>query len=389
MEDHAHFITLGCLLLIGLAADQIGRKTRIPRVTLLILFGFAVGPSGFVLLPSTFQEWFGFLSTLALTMVAFLLGGKLSTQALQENGKAIFIISFVVVIVTLAVVGAGLMLIGASAIVALLLAGIATATDPAATQDVVRQEGADGPFTRTLLGIVAIDDAWGLMAFSVCLALAKAIDGDGNAAIIGVSLWEVGGAVVVGFIIGVPSAFLTGRLKAGEPVQAEALGIVFLCAGVAMWLEVSFLLAAMVAGAVIVNFASHHEHAFHEIEHIEWPFMILFFVLAGASFQFASLELIGAIGIAYIGLRVAARFLGGWIGCSIARSSRIHRAWMGPALVPQAGVALGMALIAGATLPETKDILLTTVIGTTIVFELVGPIMTQVALGRVGEAGKA
>ncbi len=247
MEHASHFITLGCLLLIGLVADQIGRKTRLPRVTLLILFGFAAGQSGFDLLPLAFQEWFGFLSTVALTMVAFLLGGKLSIGALRENGRAIALISLSVVVITVLVVGVGLMLIGTSVILALLLAGIATATDPAATQDVVRQERAEGPFTRTLLGIVAIDDAWGLIAFSMCLAVAKAIAGDGDFAIFGVTLWEIGGAVLVGGVIGVPAAFLTGRLKMGSRYRPRRSACRPLHR-VAMWLEVSFLLAGMVAG---------------------------------------------------------------------------------------------------------------------------------------------
>ena len=389
MANHALFIALGCLLLIGLVADQIGRRTRVPRVTLLILFGFAAGQSGFDVLPHEFQAWYGFLSAVALTMVAFLLGGKLSVSALREHGKAILWVSVSVVLVTMVVVSGGMMLVGSSIILALLLGGIATATDPAATQDVVRQEAASGPFTDTLIGIVAIDDAWGLIAFSVMLVLAKAIVGDGNVAVLANALWEIGGAAVVGLAIGLPAALLTGRLQAGEPIQAEALGIVFLVAGVAILLEVSFLLAGMVAGVTIVNLARHHQRAFHEIEHIEWPFMILFFVLAGASFQLAGFELISVMGVAYIVLRTLARFAGGWIGGGLAGMTAEHMGWMGAALVPQAGVALGMALIAGDALPEIKEVLLTLVIGTTVVFEVAGPMMTLVALRAVGEAGRA
>lgn len=159
MENYKLFLALGGLLLIGLVADQLGRRTHIPRVTLLILFGFAAGSSGFDILPDAFRAWYDFLATVALTMVAFLLGGKLSLTKLQENGKAILIVSLAVVAVTVGVVGVGLLLAGASVAMALLLAGIATATAPAATQDVVRHVSARGPFTDTLLGIVAIDDA--------------------------------------------------------------------------------------------------------------------------------------------------------------------------------------------------------------------------------------
>lgn len=385
MANHELFLALGGLLLIGLVADQIGRQTHLPRVTLLIVFGFAAGPSGFDVLPDVFREWYDFLATVALTMVAFLLGGKLSLQTLRENGKAILIISLSVVCTTVVIVGVGLLIIGTSLIMALLLAGIATATAPAATQDVVRQTGARGPFTDTLLGIVAIDDAWGLIIFSLMLVVAKAILGDGGLSILSNSLWEIGGAAAVGLAIGLPGAFLTGRLQDGEPVQAEALGIVFLCTGFAMWLEVSFLLAGMVAGTTIVNLAKHHNRPFHEIEHIEWPFLILFFVLAGASLHLANLQLIGAVGIAYILLRTLSRFLGGWIGARLAGAPDNYRTWIGAALVPQAGVALGMALIAGSYLPQISAALLPIVIGTTVVFEIAGPVLTQIALHQIGE----
>ena len=131
----------------------------------------------------------------------------------------------------------------------MMLAGIATATAPAATQDVVNQARAKGPFTDTLLGVVAIDDAWGLIIFGALLAVAKAAVGDGSISIFANSLWEIGGATAIGIAVGLPAAILTGRLQEGEPIQAEAIGIVFLCAGLAIWIGVSFLLAGMVAGA--------------------------------------------------------------------------------------------------------------------------------------------
>lgn len=386
MDLHVLFLALGGLLFVGLVIDEIGRRTRLPRVTLLILFGVAAGPSGLDLLPRAFQDWYEFLASVALTMVAFLLGGKLSFAALRSHGRTILAVSFTVVILTALLVGIGLIAIGTPVIMALLLAGIATATAPAVTQDVVRQTRAKGPFTDTLLAVVAVDDAWGLVVFSLLLAMAKGIAGDGTLAILGHGLWELGGALAVGAAVGLPAAFLTGRLKSGEPMQAEALGLVFLCAGLAIWLEVSFLLAGMVAGAIVVNLAKHHSRPFHEIEHIEWPFMVFFFVLAGASLRLDSLYDIGLIGITYLVLRTLARVLGGWIGGIVADAPILHRRWIGLALIPQAGVALGMALVAAVHFPDLGETLVAVTIGTTIVFEVVGPVLTQRALRRVGEA---
>ena len=141
MENHKLFLALGGLLLIGLLADQIGRRAHIPRVSPLILFGFAAGPLGFDVLPDEFRSWYDFLAIVALTMVAFLLGGKLALATLRQNGKAILIVSLAVVSMTVLVVSVGLLLIGTTLIMASLLAGIATATAPAATQDVVRRQG--------------------------------------------------------------------------------------------------------------------------------------------------------------------------------------------------------------------------------------------------------
>lgn len=388
MDIHLIFLVLGSLLLIGLLADEIGRRTRLPRVTLMILFGVAAGPSGFDLLPATFRSWYDFLASTALTMVAFLLGGKLPLATLRSHGKAILIISIMAVTVTALVVGLGLVMIGTPIVMALLLAGIATATDPAATQDVIKQSRSAGPFTDTLQGVVAIDDAWGVVVFSLLLIAAKAIVGDGGLEILQQGSWEIVGALLVGLAVGLPAAFLTGRLDPGEPMQAEALGLVFLCAGLAIWMEVSFLLAGMTAGALVANLAQHHTRPFHEIEHIEWPFMVLFFVLAGASLNLLSIKEVGLIGAAFLILRLLARLLGGWAGGALANTPSLHRRWIGLALVPQAGVALGMALVAAHHFPMLAKPLMAVTIGTTIVFELLGPILTQITLHRVGEADR-
>lgn len=379
-------LALGALLIVGLATDEIGRRTRLPRVTLLILFGLAVGPAGLDLLPTQLQDWYAFLASVALTMVAFLLGGRLSLEALQSHGKAILVVSLVVVVLTAMLVGVGLIAVGVPLILALLLAGIATATAPAATQDVVRQARAKGPFTETLLGIVAVDDAWGLIVFSLLLVAARAITGESGLVVLQHGLWDLGGALLVGAIVGFPAAFLTGRLQPGEPIQAEALGVVFLCAGLALWLEVSFLLAGMTAGMIVANLAAHHNRPFHEIEHIEWPFMILFFVLAGASLEVEAFRVIGPISIAYIALRTLGRVFGGWLGGVLADVPVPYRRWLGLALIPQAGVALGMALVGGQYFPDLAETLLAITIGSAIVFEIFGPILTLVAVRKVGEA---
>lgn len=378
----ASLIALGGLFLGGLVADLLSRKTGFPRVTLFLLLGLGVGPPGLDLVPEDLQAWYDLLSIIALTMVAFLLGGGMHRDTLRQHGRAIFTISLAIVLGTLVIVTAGLMIVGLPAALALLLAAIATATAPAATNDVITQTGVNNGFTQTLRGIVAIDDVWGLLGFSLILVIVAQIEGHQNLAGLSHAIWEIGGAIGLGLAIGGPAAMLTGRLRDGEPLQIEAMALVFLSAGLSLLLEVSFLITGMVVGAVIVNLAAHHTKAFHEIEHIQWPFVVLFFILAGGALDIEIATSLGSIGLAFIILRSVARLLGGWVGARMAREPSVLAPWYGPALLPQAGVAIGMALIAAQRFPQWGAQIIALTIGTTVVFEVLGPFATLYAVRR-------
>lgn len=377
------FLTLAGLFFAGLLADMLGRRTRLPRVTLLLALGVLVGRSGFDLLPQAVDGWYDFLSITALTMVAFLLGGTLTRSNLARHGRIILSVSVSIVLLTWASVWGGLLLIGVDPVLAVLLGAIATATAPAATLDVLRQTGVRNTFTETLEGIVAIDDAWGLIVFSLALALAGMIQGAETTEAVLHAAWEMGGAVLLGCAIGLPAAYLTGRVSEGDPLRTEALGIVFLTAGASMLAGVSFLIAGMMAGALIVNLARHHDRAFHEIEHFQWPFMLLFFVLAGASLELTHLSSLGLTGLAYVILRIVSRIVGARIGAGIAGANPTEAKYFGVALLPQAGVAVGMALIAAETFPSIGQAVLTLTIATTIAFEILGPFATMWAVRQV------
>ena len=379
-------ITLGVLFLLGLLTDLLGRHTPLPRVTLLLLAGFAIGPSGLDLLPDFQEDWFPVITNIALSMVGFLLGHHLTLSSLKLRGKVVLGISIGAVLVTAISVFCGLLLIGVRPELALIFAGIAPATAPAATLDVIREVSAKGEFSEVLENVVAIDDAWGLLLFSLLLAIVEILYGQGSSwDMLLLGSWEIGGALLLGIFIGMPMAYITGRIKPGEPTQAEALGLVLLCGGLAIWWHVSFILACMVLGATVANLATHHRRPFTAIEGIEWPFMILFFILAGASFEIQALQSIGIIGATYILFRLIGRVIGAWGGGLLSGANKFIRNWMGLALWPQAGVAIGMALLANQHFPELQDIILPVIIGSTIIFEIIGPIMTRKALALAGE----
>jgi Kef-type K+ transport system membrane component KefB len=370
--------------LIGLVADIVGRHTPLPRVTLLLLSGILVGASGFDLIPREFvDQWFPPLTLFALTMVGFLLGQQLTVAKLKERGRTVAILSVGKVLCAALAVASVLILAGVDVPLALVLAGIAPATAPAATLDVVKEAGTRSEFSKLLLNIVAFDDALGLILFSLLIALAAAAAGLANSGGVFDGLIEVGGSLLFGAAIGIPMAYLTGRIRSGDPMQAEAFGFVLVCAGGADLLGLSPILAAMVMGSIVGSLATHHERPFHEIELIEWPFMILFFILAGASLNMNAGFAFGWLVLLYI----LARGVGISLGVSLTSATlklnpRIGR-WLGLALFPQAGVALGMALIASQRFPAYSDVILGTVLMSTVILEVASPVMTRVALRRM------
>lgn len=375
---------LGGLLLLGLLAEWTASKLPIPRVSVLIVLGVAVGPIGFDLLPEAREQWFPLVSAVALVMVGFLIGGEFTSDRLRELGARSAVVALVQAVATAVVVAGGLLAIGVEARLALPLAGVATATAPAAVVGVVQESGRRGPFSRLLLAIVAIDDAIALIVFSLLLATVGLLGGVGGSGAdpLWTALQEIGGGIALGAALGVPAAFLTGRLQPGRPVLEETLGLVLLCAGLGVWLEVSYLLAAVVMGTVVANLASHHERPFREIEGVEWPFLVVFFLLAGATLELSALTAVGVVGAAYLLLRTLGKLGGAWVGMRLVGASRSNARWLGVALLPQAGVALGLALLAEQQLPDVGRDVLAIVVGATVVFELVGPFGTRLALQR-------
>lgn len=387
MESHyVVFVALGGLLALGLISEYFSARTIFPRATLLMVAGLALGPAGLHVLPDEAEAVFDATTYLALVMIGFLLGGQFRVQSLRVRGATVIVASIAAVVMTMAVLVLGLLVLGFALEIALLLGAVAAATAPTATVDVIRESEAKGPFTKMLLGIVAIDDLWGVILFSLVLAAVQALAGRGEANDITHHLVrDVGGAVAVGLVLGVPSALLTGRVRPGEPSLLEALALVFLCTGASIYFDVSYLIAAMVMGTAVANLARHHSFPFHAIERIESPFLIIFFVIAGASLEPRALTGLGFIGIAYVVLRILGRLAGGYVGGRLTEMTAMERRWIGWALLPQAGVAIGMALYAAEQLPELGKTILPVVIASTVFFELLGPVLLRIALKRVGE----
>lgn len=384
-------LILGILFLVGLLADVAGKLTPLPRVTLLLLSGIVIGPIGVDLIPDSFvAEWFPVLTTLALSMVGFLMGQKLSAQELRIRGRIVSLLALGKVFGAAAVVFTAVYLFTSDTVLALILAGIATTTAPAATFDVLqemraRKDAVDEEFSSNLVGVVALDDAYGLIIFSVTLAAADILIGNGGSNYTLIEgLVEALSSIFLGALLGVPMAYITGRLDFGEgPIQAEAYGFVLVCAGVTSYLEFSPILAAMSMGSVVASLAKHHSRPFDAIEGMEWPFLILFFVLAGASFVPDGFGTLSVLTLLYVIARGVGTYVGTYGAATAMALDKPTRHWMGLTLLPQAGVALGIALIASQRLPQYEAIILPIILSATIILEVGSPVITRSVLRRV------
>jgi Kef-type K+ transport system membrane component KefB len=382
------FLVLGALLSVSILVDTIARRTALPRISLLILTGVAYAAIDQLVLGHAHTPPLGDMGepliNLALVMVAFLLGSELTVKRLVQIGPAVALLSLAVMIISILVVGAGLLVTGFSLSVAVVLAAISVATDPAAVSESVWRSRSHNLRSRIILGVVAIDDVWGIAAFTLAMAfLSWHLPGGESNALLG-SLWELGGAVAIGGLLGLAASWLTGRLRPGEPVLVEALALMFLIVGLSEWLGISPLLTGITTGAVIVNLSAHHTRSFAEIEHIEWPFLVFFFVLCGASVDFAHLDSAGWLVLGYILFRLVGRYLGGYLGRSLL-SPGIKRSLppsVGLAFTPQAGVAMGMALLAAENFGQQGSLVVTTVVVSTVVFEFIGPFLLRQVLGE-------
>ncbi|HBC57200.1 MAG TPA: sodium:proton antiporter [Gammaproteobacteria bacterium] len=382
-DGYQFLLFLGSILLLGLATDFLGRRTFLPRVTLLLMFGILIGPYVFKLVPVFFVEQFELIAQMTLVMVGFMLGGTLTFESLKEKGKLIATLSILAATLTAVIVSSILLLFKVPLAVAILLGSIAAATDGTAILELIEESEFCSAFSQNLLSVVALDDAWGMILFGIGLTLASVL----SQAEVGTTGWllgfsHVGGGIVLGILIGLPAAYLTGRVHPGQPMMTEALGLIFLCGGLAIWLNVSYLIASMVMGSMVANFASHHQYPFDAIEGIEWPMFVIFFVLAGASLDVSALSSIGFIGLIYLFARVVGKMAGGWTAAVIGQADVHTKRWIGLAMLPQASAALGMALVAANQFPQYSQILLTTIVASTIIFEIIGTITARIALQR-------
>ncbi|MGC9516016.1 cation:proton antiporter [Methanocrinis sp.] len=383
---------LSLIILVGFLAAKLFGAAKIPAVTSYILVGIVIGPSGLGVVPEGILAASGFISDVVLGLIAFGIGRNFHTKTFGGIGRIIVRISAMEALGALLLVTAALsLLLGVPLHVAVLFGAIASATAPAATAMVIGETKAKGPLTDTLLGVVALDDAWALMIFAVSMVAAKTI-ASGEADHLHI-LAEAGlavGEIVLSLVLGAVFAWVlhhySSRVADPSDLEIFTLGIILLVVGAASSLGLSVLLACLALGVVLVNISSEGRRFFEVIEPLDTPLYLIFFVLAGALLEIGHLQEIGTVGLVYIVFRVAGKLLGAYIGAwNPGGMGAAVRKYIGLGLIPQAGVALGLALMAREEFPAVGETIFSTIVATTVVFELAGPLATRTALSSAHE----
>ena len=353
-----------------------------------LIGGLLIGPYVLRVMTPEMNSNLAIISNVALGFIAYSIGSEFKISYLKEIGIRPIIITFFEGCTASLLVFVTLRLLGADMPLCLALGAIAAATAPAATLMVVRQYRANGPVTKMLLPVVAMDDALGLMLYAIMMAVARAlVDGSALSVMtllvqpVGNIVLSLGLGVVLGFILVFVIPFFHSR---GNKL-ALTLMIVFAAVGLSEVFDLSSLLVCMMVGATMVNLCPQADKMLEQCDRFTPPLFLLFFVLSGANLNLSVLPQIGAVGIAYVLARAAGKVLGATIGAATQKCDKNIIKYLGFTLIPQAGVAIGMARMSMTALPEYADVINAVVLSGTLIYELVGPLITKVALTAAGE----
>ncbi len=402
-------ICLAVALIAGLLMSRLAKLVNLPAVTAYLVAGLILGPfclgklgvPGFGFQTLEAVEGFKIISQVALGFIAFAIGNEFRLAQLKTMGKQAVVIGILQAVITTVLVDIALIglhilfpeLISIPA--AITLGAIAAATAPAATLMVVRQYKADGPLTKLLLMVVALDDAVGLVLFSASFGIASALE-QGSVSVVNVVLQpilEIGLSLILGAVAGLCLHLLEKYFHSRSKRVSVSVAFVLLTVGVSLCkfelgdihISFSLLLVCMMMGTIFCNICPTSEELMDRVDRWTAPVSILFFVLSGAELDLNILlnPAALAVGIVYIIFRSAGKISGSYVSCAMTHCDDKITKHLGITLLPQAGVALGMAMT--ATSLGEGSLVRNVVLLSVLVYELVGPTLTKRALISAGE----
>ena len=381
-QETEALLVLSIILFAGFIMTRLTNTLNLPKVSGYILAGILIGPCSLNFIPQHMIDSMGFVSDLALAFIAFGVGKFFKKEVLMKTGKKIIVITISEALTAGVLVTVILKFIfRLDWDFALILGAIATATAPASTMMTINQYKAKGEFVNTLLQIVALDDVVCLLAFSIVAAIANGRASGAltvNDILIPIMLNLF--AICLGFFCGyfLSRLLIPARSRDNRLILAIAmlLGLSGICAAA----DISPLLSCMVFGAAYINL-TRDKKLFRQINNFTPPVMSIFFIVSGMNLNVNALGTVGVIGVAYFLIRIAGKYLGTYFSCLAMGTSKEIRRYMGLALIPQAGVAIGLAFLGQRLLPpETGNLMLTIILSSSVLYEMVGPISAKAAL---------
>lgn len=381
-------LALSIAFAMGLFFSRLIRYVNLPNVTAYLLAGLVVGPYVLGVFTPEMNSELAIISDVALGFIAYSIGSEFKLSYLREIGLKPIIITIFEGCGASVVVFGVLTLLGTPMPLTLALSAIAAATAPAATLMVVRQYKANGPVSKMLLPVVAMDDALGLILYAVLMALARTIE-RGTAltawTLVFQPLIQIVGSLGLGVVLGLVLVYVLRFFHSRGNKLALTIMMVFAGVGLCTMLDWSSLLCCMMTGATMVNLCRQSNVMLEQCDRFTPPLFLLFFVLSGASLDLSVLPSVGVVGAAYVLARAAGKTLGATAGALTERCEPTIIKYLGFTLIPQAGVAIGMARMSMTALPEYGAVINAVVLAGTLIYELTGPVITKIALTKAGE----
>lgn len=386
-------LKLGIVIFMGIIGGRVANYFKLPNVSGYIIGGLLIGPSFFNLIKSGEAGTFNIINEVALAIIAFSIGSEFLLKDIKKTGKDIMIITLAEVF------GAVLLVFLVTYFIfkqpfefSLIIASMSAATAPAGLLMVIRELKARGPLVRTILPVVAIDDAVGIMVFGVSLSIVKLTSGTEAFSLFQLfwaPTYEILGSLVLGGLLGFILSYIAPKAKSRDELLCIVLGFILIGTGASNYLGFSSLLTCMMIGGVLINLMRSANRVFNLINEFAPPINLLFFTIAGASLDISVLSKVGLLGFGYIIARAAGKIIGATVGAKYVKSEAKVTKYLGMSLLTQGGISIGLSIIVARELPQFSEAIVTVILFSVLVYEIVGPILAKIAIQKAGEENGA
>jgi len=399
-------LVVGIIISTGFICGEIATKIKLPKVTGYIIAGVLLNPGLFNIIPEDFTNHTDIVTNIALSFITFSVGGTLLYSNIKKLGKGIIYITLFEAEFAFLAVVAGMLVVtplfindaGATWLttfipISLLIGCLASPTDPSATLAVAHEYKAKGKVTSTIMGVAALDDVMGIINYSLAIAFASGLVAHQKlGAVFSISkpVVVIGGAVVLGIVFGFVFNIATSLIK--KETEGVLIVLVFamlsLCFGTAVLLGVDVLLSTMTMGIYVTNFNPKRNSIFKILErYTEELIFVLFFTLSSMQLNFSVMLTYIVLVVFFVIFRTIGKVSGTIMGAALADSPANVRKYTAGGLIPQGGIVVGLALLIkqNSAFDNISDIIISIVIGATVIHELIGPVLSETALKRAGE----